>query len=80
VKSISGQSIAGFVRFIRLRKAAELMIQTNRNVNEIAYMVGVNDIKYFRKQFNSQFGLNPSDYIKKYRASSLSSTAGNKPL
>lgn len=68
VKLISGLSITGFVRFIRLRRAAELMIDTNMTISEISFHVGIMDIKYFRKQFNSQFGMNPSEYIKKYRA------------
>jgi len=67
VKSISGQSIAGFIRFIRLRKSAELMVETNYSIKEIAWEVGINDIKYFRKQFSALFGMNPSDYIKTYR-------------
>jgi signal transduction histidine kinase/ligand-binding sensor domain-containing protein/DNA-binding response OmpR family regulator len=67
VKSVSGQSVNVFIRFIRLRKAAELFINTNHNVNETAFMVGINDVKYFREQFNKLFGMNPSDYIKKYR-------------
>jgi AraC-like DNA-binding protein len=29
--------------------------------------VGINDVKYFRRQFNKLFGMNPSEYIKKYR-------------
>jgi len=29
--------------------------------------VGISDVKYFRAQFNKLFGLNPSEYIKKYR-------------
>lgn len=67
VKSISGQSVNGFIRFIRLRKAAELFINTSCNVNEAAFQVGMSDIKYFREQFNKLFGMNPSEYIKKYR-------------
>jgi ligand-binding sensor domain-containing protein/signal transduction histidine kinase/AraC-like DNA-binding protein len=67
IKSISGQSLNGFVRFIRLRKAAELLINTNCNVNEAAYRVGLNDIKYFREQFHKLFGINPSEFIKKHR-------------
>ncbi|WP_343524844.1 two-component regulator propeller domain-containing protein [Pedobacter sp.] len=67
VKSISGQSIAGFIRFIRLRKSAELMVESNYSIKEIAWEVGINDIKYFRKQFSTLFGMNPSDYIKMYR-------------
>lgn len=67
VKSVSGQSVNVFIRFIRLRKAAELFINSNYNVNETAFMVGINDVKYFREQFNKLFGMNPSDYIKRYR-------------
>lgn len=67
IRSITGQSVNGFIRFIRLRKAAELMIHTNCNVNEAALQVGINDVKYFRAQFYKLFGINPSDFIKKHR-------------
>lgn len=67
VKSISGQSVNGFIRFIRLRRAAELLLTTDCNINEAAYKVGINDIKYFRTQFNKLFNMNPSEYVKKFR-------------
>lgn len=67
VKTISGQTIASFIRFIRLRKAAELMIKGDCNVNQASYQVGISDTKYFRVQFNKVFGMNPSAYVKKYR-------------
>lgn len=67
VKSISGHSVSEFIRFIRLRKAAELLINTGCNVNEAAFQVGFNDVKYFREQFCKVFEMNPSAYIRKYR-------------
>jgi AraC-like DNA-binding protein len=67
IKSLSGLSINEFIRFIRLRKAAELFINSDANINEVAFQVGINDIKYFREQFNKVFGMNPSEYIKRYR-------------
>lgn len=67
VNSVSGQSIIGFIRFIRLRKAAELMITTENNVTEIAAVTGFNDIKYFRTHFSKLFGMNPSEYIQRFR-------------
>ncbi|BAV07002.1 two-component hybrid sensor and regulator [Filimonas lacunae] len=67
VNSVSGQSIIGFIRFIRLRKAAELMINTENNVTEIASITGFNDIKYFRNHFAQLFGMNPSEYIRRFR-------------
>lgn len=69
VKSISGQSVNSFIRFIRLRKAAELFINTDANVNEVAFSVGFSDSRYFRTQFHKLFGINPSEYLKKYRKS-----------
>jgi len=69
IKTTSGQSINGFIRFIRLRKAAELLINTNLNINEAAFRVGINDSKYFREQFQKLFKLTPSEFIKKHRKS-----------
>ncbi|MGQ7855495.1 hybrid sensor histidine kinase/response regulator transcription factor [Pedobacter sp. WC2501] len=67
IKSISGQSANGFIRFIRLRKAAEIFINTDKTIQETSYMVGINDPKYFREQFSKLFNMNPSQYIKKFR-------------
>lgn len=67
IKSISGLSNTEFIRYIRLRKAAELMIQTDLQIKEISYRVGFQDIKYFREQFFKLFKMNPSDFIRKYR-------------
>ncbi|MFT2011302.1 two-component regulator propeller domain-containing protein [Pontibacter sp. 13R65] len=67
VKDISGRSVNDFIRFIRLRKVAKVLIDTDCKVNEAAFQAGFNDIKYFREQFYKLFGMNPSEYIKKYR-------------
>ena len=67
LKNISGQTVSSFVRFVRLRKAAEYFINSANNVNEVAAQVGFNDIKYFRTQFTKIFKMSPSAYIKKYR-------------
>lgn len=67
IKSISGLSSSEFIRYIRLRKAAQLMIQTDLQIKEIIFQVGIQDVKYFREQFNKLFGMNPSEFVKKYR-------------
>jgi len=67
VKSVSGLTINAFVRLIRLRKAAEILINTNCNTTEAALLAGFNGTKYFREQFQKMFGMRPSEYIKKYR-------------
>lgn len=69
VKHISGQSLNAFIRSVRLRRAAVLMIKENMNVNQAAFQVGMGDVRYFREQFVKLFGMTPSEYIKKYRQS-----------
>lgn len=67
VKSMSGHTINSFIRFIRLRKAAELLIHSSLNVNEVAVEAGFNNIKYFRSQFFKLFGMNPSEFLRRNR-------------
>lgn len=67
IKQVSNQTPNKFIRFVRLRHAAELFINSALNINEVSVIVGFKDTKYFREQFAQLFGLNPSEYIKKYR-------------
>jgi len=67
VKAITGKSLNEFLRIVKLRKAAEMFIYSNCNVNEVAVRTGFNDVKNFRDQFYRLFEMNPSEYIKKYR-------------
>ncbi|PWK76624.1 signal transduction histidine kinase [Mucilaginibacter oryzae] len=67
IKAVSNQTPNNFIKYIRLKQAAEYFINSGGNVNEIALLVGFKDVRYFREQFFQLFGLRPSDYIKKYR-------------
>lgn len=67
IKSICGQPPIAFIRFIRLRKAAKLLMETDNNITQTAFEAGFNDLKYFREQFTRLFGLRPSDYVKTFR-------------
>lgn len=69
IKLISGQTINAFIRSVRLRKAAVLLLTENVTVAEAGIRVGIGDPRYFRRQFSLLFGMSPSDYIRKYRYS-----------
>lgn len=64
VKGITGHSPNEYIRCIRMRKAAELLVSTDLNVSEVSYKIGINDPFYFSKCFKSQFGKSPSKYQK----------------
>jgi AraC-like DNA-binding protein len=66
INAISGQSVKEFIRIIRLKKAAELLLAKDKNITEIAYTVGFNSLPYFTTSFTKYFGMNPSRYIKKH--------------
>lgn len=64
LKAITGQTISEFIRTVKLKKAGQLLIKTDISVTDIAYQVGFNDLKYFRKCFKNTFGLTPLEYRK----------------
>ncbi|WP_159020553.1 hybrid sensor histidine kinase/response regulator transcription factor [Algibacter sp. L3A6] len=63
IQSITGQNPSGFIRVIRLKYAAELLIQGNFTVKEIAYKAGFNSSTYFGKSFKEEFKVTPKEYI-----------------
>ncbi|PHQ28808.1 two-component regulator propeller domain-containing protein [Leeuwenhoekiella nanhaiensis] len=67
IKSLTGLSLTAFIRSIRLKKAAQIILTSNTKLSHIAYEVGFNDYKYFKKSFVDQFDCLPSEYrdIKK---------------
>lgn len=67
IRAVSGLTVNVFIRYLRLRKAAELLINTNKTIVEVTYITGFNSIKYFREQFSKLFGMNPSEYVRRYR-------------
>ncbi len=64
IKRIANISVNEFVRRVRLEKASEMLASGNYNVNEVAYAVGFNNVKYFREQFKKIYSRTPTDYKK----------------
>ena len=56
-------------RLIRLKKAAELILDGKHRIGEICYLVGINSPSYFSKIFLKQFGVTPKDFEKQNQAS-----------
>jgi signal transduction histidine kinase/DNA-binding response OmpR family regulator/streptogramin lyase len=69
IKGITGQTAVEFIRDVRMKRAAQLLAQTTMRVSEVAFQVGVEDAKYFRKAFQKIFGVAPSEYAKQHRRS-----------
>ena len=64
LKALIRLSPAQYSRFIRLRKAKELLETTEMTIGEVAFQVGFVDKSHFTRVFKKQFGFNPS-YLRK---------------
>ena len=58
-------SPSGYIRTMRLQRAAQLLEGGVGNVSEVAYAVGFQDVKHFSKLFRQIFGVLPSQYTAK---------------
>lgn len=61
-QALTGQSLVDFVRSLRLKKAAVLIVKQGYSISETAFMTGFNDPKYFSKCFKKQFKKNPMNF------------------
>ncbi len=57
-----------YLKKVRLRKAAEMLLTTKANVTEVAYACGFNDSNYFSTLYHKEFGVSPSRFKRDGRA------------
>ena len=65
LQALTNQPTHEFLRTLRLKRAAQLLIKSSTSVTEVAYAVGFNHLSHFTKIFRQQFGQTPSEYAKK---------------
>ncbi|TAJ12725.1 response regulator [Marinilabiliaceae bacterium JC017] len=62
LKAMTGKSTTDFIRTIRLKEAATLLLSSDLQISEIAYQVGFNSSSYFIKSFKKEFSMSPGQY------------------
>jgi transcriptional regulator GlxA family with amidase domain len=69
-KHAAGITPLGYVQHVRVEAAKELLEEGIRTFNEITYLVGYEDISFFRKVFVRLTGLRPREYQQRFAATS----------
>ncbi len=65
IKKNTGFNFIDWLSMLRVKKAKELLNNSNLTVKEVCFMVGYKDPNYFSRIFKKKIGLTPSEYIKK---------------
>ena len=68
IKALTGVSTNEFIRKVRMSRAEQLLLTGKFTVSEVGYQVGMSSPVYFRQCFKEEFGMAPSDYIRKIKA------------
>ena len=70
LKSLTDMTPNEYIRLIRLKKAAELLLSDKYRINEVSYMCGFNTASYFTSCFFKQFGILPKEFIALHKTES----------
>jgi two-component system response regulator YesN len=64
IKKSTGYNFIDWLSILRVKKAKELLTNSNFTVKEVCFMVGYKDPNYFSRIFKKRIGITPSEYIK----------------
>ena len=63
---ITGKKPIEFIRTIRMKRAQQLLAESQMQISEIAYILGYNSPKVFSKHFKEEFNISPSEFIRQH--------------
>ncbi|ANI88587.1 hypothetical protein A9P82_04350 [Arachidicoccus ginsenosidimutans] len=64
--AVTGLTVNDFIKSQKMKKSAQLLLETRYGILEIADTVGYKDAKYFSNEFKKYFGISPKGYREKY--------------
>lgn len=63
-KSATGATVIDYLNYVRLKNAERLLLYSDNNISEIAFMCGFSSIQYFNKVFKKYMGCTPGGFRK----------------
>lgn len=78
IRNYTGLSIHDYGAYLCMKRAAELLLSSDRNINEIAEAVGFHNFTQFYKEFKKHYNMTPKEYRKLY-FDSLRNSNGDTP-
>lgn len=63
----TGESLTSYIHRVRIETAVRLFNTTGLSVTEVAFRVGIDNLRYFSRLFREQIGVTPREYCKMLR-------------
>lgn len=70
-KKETGTNFVDYVNQVRLQKACQLLVQTDKKMYQVSKIVGYDNIKYFFRVFKKHIGITPEQYRLKNGTSEM---------
>ena len=61
-KSENNLTAQEYIKTIRISKAKEYLLKTNKTIQQVAYSVGFDNISFFNRMFKSAIGITPTNF------------------
>ncbi|MCB0387243.1 MAG: helix-turn-helix transcriptional regulator, partial [Winogradskyella sp.] len=71
-KLMHGHTVTEYIREVRIKKAEELIKNTDMNISEVVYTIGLTSRSYFSKIFKEKYNCSPKDYKFAQRSMAIS--------
>ncbi len=71
IKGLTDMSANEFIRKVKMRNGVRLLLKGDNNISEISYMIGFSSVAYFRQCFKEEYGVSPSEFIKRQMNASI---------
>ncbi|MCX7550082.1 helix-turn-helix domain-containing protein [Xanthomarina sp. F2636L] len=71
-KLMHGHTVTEYIREVRIKKAEELIKNTDMNISEVVYTIGLTSRSYFSKIFKEKYNCSPKDYKFAQRSVAMS--------
>ncbi len=63
IRVLTGKTVNQFIKSIRLKQAALMIVNDKKSVSEAAFAVGFTEHSNFTTNFKKEFGISPSEYV-----------------
>jgi signal transduction histidine kinase/ligand-binding sensor domain-containing protein/DNA-binding response OmpR family regulator len=72
--ALTGLPPSSFIRTLRIKRAATLLLKGQKTVSEVLYEVGIKSRSYFTKSFKEVYGYSPKEYVEREKNKPINNT------